>query len=47
MALCLAHAAQVLDEEIVLIDVDMNIGIFKNGMKELDTTIVEIMENQF
>lgn len=31
-ALCLAHAAKVLDEEIVSIDVDVNIGIFKNGM---------------
>lgn len=32
VALCLAHAAKVLDEEIVSIDVDVNIGIFKNGM---------------
>lgn len=32
VALCLAHAAEVLDEEIVSIDVDVNIGIFKNGM---------------
>lgn len=32
VALCLAHAASVLDEEIVSIDVDVNIGIFKNGM---------------
>lgn len=31
-ALCLARAAKVLDEEIVSIDVDVNIGIFKNGM---------------
>lgn len=30
VALCLAHAAEVLDEEIV--SIDMNIGIFKNGM---------------
>lgn len=32
VALCLAHAAKVLNEEIVSIDVDVNIGIFKNGM---------------
>lgn len=32
VALCLAHAAKVLDEKIVSIDVDVNIGIFKNGM---------------
>lgn len=32
VALCLANAAKVLDEEIVSIDVDVNIGIFKNGM---------------
>lgn len=32
VALCLAHAAKILDEEIVSIDVDVNIGIFKNGM---------------
>lgn len=32
VALCLAHAAEVLDEEIVSIDVDVNIGIFKNRM---------------
>lgn len=32
VALCLAHAAKVLDEEIVSIDVNVNIGIFKNGM---------------
>ena len=32
VALCLARAAKVLDEEIVSIDVDVNIGIFKNGM---------------
>lgn len=31
-ALCLANAAKVLDEKIVSIDVDVNIGIFKNGM---------------
>ena len=31
-ALCLAIAAKVLDEKIVSIDVDVNIGIFKNGM---------------
>ena len=27
VALCLAHAAEVLDEEIVSIDVDVNIGM--------------------
>ena len=32
VALCLANAAKVLDEKIVSIDVDVNIGIFKNGM---------------
>lgn len=32
VALCLAHAAKILDEEIVSIDVDVNIGIFKNGI---------------
>lgn len=32
VALCLAHAAKVLDEKIVSINVDVNIGIFKNGM---------------
>ena len=32
VALCLANAAKVLDEEIVSINVDVNIGIFKNGM---------------
>lgn len=32
VALCLAHAAKVLDEEIVSIGVNVNIGIFKNGL---------------
>ena len=32
VALCLAHAAKVLDEKIVSINVDVNIEIFKNGM---------------
>lgn len=32
VVLCLANAAKVLDEKIVSIDVDVNIGIFKNGM---------------
>lgn len=32
VALCLANATKVLNEEIVSIDVDVNIGIFKNGM---------------
>ncbi len=32
VALCLAHAAKVLDEKIVSINVDVNIGIFKTGM---------------
>ena len=32
VALCLAHASKVLDEEILSIDCEVNIGIFKNGM---------------
>ena len=32
VALCLANAAKVLDDKIVSVDVDVNIGIFKNGM---------------
>ena len=32
VALCLAHAAKVLDEEIISIGVNVNIGIFKNGL---------------
>lgn len=32
VALCLAHASKVLDEEILSIECDVNIGIFKNGM---------------
>ena len=32
VALCLANAAKVLDEEIISIECDVNIGIFKNGM---------------
>ena len=32
VALCLANAAKVLDEEILSIECDVNIGIFKNGM---------------
>ena len=32
VALCLANAAKVLDEEILSIDCEVNIGIFKNGM---------------
>ena len=32
VALCLANAANVLDEEILSIECDVNIGIFKNGM---------------
>ena len=32
VALCLAHAAKVLDEEIVSIGVNVNIEIFKNGL---------------
>lgn len=32
VALCLANASKVLDEEILSIECDVNIGIFKNGM---------------
>ena len=32
VALCLANASKVLDEEILSIDCEVNIGIFKNGM---------------
>lgn len=32
VALCLAHASKILDEEIISIECDVNIGIFKNGM---------------
>lgn len=32
VALCLAHASKVLDEEILSTDCEVNIGIFKNGM---------------
>lgn len=32
VALCLAHASKVLDVEILSIECDVNIGIFKNGM---------------
>lgn len=32
VALCLANAAKVLDEDILSIECDVNIGIFKNGM---------------
>ena len=38
VALCLANAAKVLDEKIVSIDVDVNIGIFKNGMSDRKST---------
>ena len=40
VALCLAHAAKVLDEEIISIDVDVNIGIFKNGMSAVFLTLI-------
>lgn len=40
IALCLAHAAKVLDEEIISIDVDVNIGIFKNGMSAVFLTLI-------